>query len=178
MDREGDISSRRIAMSDMQQQAQQAGQHAAAPQVPRQTRGMEERSTGVTEPTGWSGWLVFAAAIMIMVGAFQVIAGLTALLKSGYYLVGEQELVVNVDYTAWGWVHIGLGALAVAAAFGLMAGQMWARIVGITMAVVSAVINLAFIPAYPLWSIIVIALDVVVIYAIAAHGDELTETAY
>jgi hypothetical protein len=63
----------------------------------------------------------------------------------------------------------------VAAGFGLLAGQMWARIVGIAMALVSSVVNLAFMAAYPLWSIAVITLDVLVIYAIAMHGKEMKD---
>ncbi len=156
----------------------------SAAQVPPQTRGQEEMTaaqappqhrseTAPPETTAWVGWVVFAATIMAMVGAFQAIAGLVALFDDGYYLVNKNGLVVNVDYTTWGWVHLGLGALAVAAAIGLLAGQMWARIVGIGMALVSAIVNLAFIAAYPLWSITVIALDVVVVYAIAMHGKEL-----
>jgi hypothetical protein len=125
------------------------------------------------EPTGWVGWVVFGAMMMIMVGAFQAIAGLTALFNSDYYIVTENNLLINVDYTAWGWTHLALGAIALAAAFGLLAGQMWARVVGIAMALVSAIVNLAFISAYPLWSIMVITLDVLVIYAIAAHGREM-----
>jgi hypothetical protein len=111
--------------------------------------------------------------MMIMVGTFQVIAGLTAIFNSGYYVVGEADLLIDVDFAAWGWAHIILGAVAVGAAFGLLAGQMWARIVGIAMALVSAVVNLAFIEAYPLWSLMVITLDVLVIYAIAMHGKEV-----
>lgn len=155
---------------------------ASSAQVPQQTRGIEERTEEYQprrraeapppEPTGWVGWIAFASMMMIMVGSFQVIIGLTALFNSGYFLVGENNLLVNVDFTAWGWTHIALGALAVGAAFGLLAGQMWARVVGITLAMLSAIVNLAFIGAYPLWSIMVITLDVLVIYAIAAHGEE------
>lgn len=151
-------------------------------EVPPQTRGIEEQSTTYQprrradvpepEPTGWVGWIAFGAMLMIMVGSFQVIMGITALFSSSYYLVGESELLVSVDYTAWGWTHIALGALAIAAAFGLLAGQMWARVVGIALAMLSALVNLAFIEAYPLWSVMVITLDVLVIYAIAAHGGE------
>jgi hypothetical protein len=111
--------------------------------------------------------------MMMVVGFFQIVVGLTAVFDSGYYLVGQDGLIVDVDYTAWGWVHVALGAVAIAAAAGLLAGQMWARVVGIAMALASSVVNLAFIPAYPLWSIMVIALDVLVIYAIAVHGREL-----
>jgi len=160
-----------------------------AAQVPSQTRGQEEMTAPQAppkrrgeapppEPTGWAGWVVFASMMMIMVGSFQAIIGLVALFDSGYYVVTANNLVVNVDYTGWGWTHLILGALAVAAGFGLIAGQMWARVVGIAMALVSAVVNLAFMAAYPWWSITVIALDILVIYAIAMHGRELKAGAY
>ena len=148
---------------------------------PEQTRGQEERSTG-RAPAGTevpppdiaprSGWIMFASMLMVLVGSFQVVIGLTALFHSDYYVVGPNGLVVNVDYTAWGWVHLLLGAVAVAAAFGLLAGQAWARVVGIGLAVLSAIVNVAFMQAYPWWSLTVVALDVLVIYAIAVHGEE------
>lgn len=153
-------------------------------EIPAQTRGQDEKGAPAEEstsrdrhgvapqPTRWVGWIVFAAVMMIMVGSFQVIEGLTALFNSGFYLVGEEDLLVSVDYTAWGWTHLLLGALALAAAFGLLAGQMWARVVGIAMAMVSSIVHLAFIDAYPVWSIIVITIDVLIIYAIAMHGEE------
>jgi hypothetical protein len=125
------------------------------------------------EPTAWVGMVTFAAVIMIVVGAFQAIMGATALFQSDYYAVPSEDLLVSVDFTVWGWGHIALGAVAIIAAFGLLRGQMWARVVGICMAVASAIANLAFMPAYPLWSTVVIALDVLVIYAIAVHGREV-----
>jgi hypothetical protein len=128
--------------------------------------------------SGWAGWLTFAAVMMGMVAVFQIVDGLTALFRSGTYVVGEDRLAVEVDYTAWGWIHLILGLVAGAAALALIAGQMWARVVGIVMAVVSAVTNLAFIPAYPVGSTLVIVLDVVVIYAIAVHGGELKDIGY
>lgn len=169
-------------MSETPQPHAQQQASATGAEVPQQTRGQERittqppsahRADAAPEPTAWAGWVVFASVMMMVVGAFQAVVGLTALFDSGYYVVGQSGLLVNVDYTAWGWVHVALGALAVAAGIGLLAGQMWARIIGIAMALVSAVVNLAFIAAYPLWSILVIALDVVVIYAIAMHGKEL-----
>ena len=123
--------------------------------------------------TGWTGWVVFAGLMLVMLGLFQAIEGLVAIFDQGYYLVGSEGLVVNVDYTAWGWVHLILGVLAIAAGFGLIAGNMAARVVGVILAVLSAILNLAFIAAYPVWSIIVIAIDVIVIYAIVVHGREL-----
>jgi hypothetical protein len=126
-----------------------------------------------TEVTGWVGWVAFAGIMLIMLGFFQAIEGLVALFNDGFYLVRPNGLVVNVDYTAWGWTHLILGAVAVAVGFGLMVGNMLARVAGIAIALISAILNLAFISAYPVWSTILIALDVIVIYAIVVHGREL-----
>jgi hypothetical protein len=126
-----------------------------------------------TEPTGWVGWVVFGGVTMIVLGAFQVIEGLVAVFQHGYYLVTASHLVVHVNYTTWGWVHFGIGVVLVITGFGVMTGAMWARVLGITFAVISAIVNLAFIAAYPVWGVIIIALDVVVIYALAVHGREV-----
>ena len=72
--------------------------------------------------TGWTGWVAFAGIIMIVMGAFHAIAGLVALFKDSYYVVRPSGLVVNVDYTAWGWVHLFLGLVALAAGFGVLSG--------------------------------------------------------
>jgi hypothetical protein len=125
------------------------------------------------EISGWVGWVVFAGLMLILLGSFQVIQGLVAIFDRGYYLVGPEGLVVNADYTAWGWLHIAIGVIALAAGLGLLAGNMVARVVGVIIAIVSAVVNLAFIAAYPVWSTILIAVDVIVIYAIVVHGREL-----
>jgi hypothetical protein len=125
------------------------------------------------EPTAWTGWVVFAAVMMVMVGTFQVIEGLVALFDDGFYAVSPDGLIVSVDYNVWGWIHLLVGLVLMAAGFGVMAGNVVARAVGVVIALISAVLNLAFIAAYPLWSTIVIAIDVVVIYALTAHGREV-----
>jgi hypothetical protein len=127
---------------------------------------------GAAPPTGWIGWVYFAGVMMIMLGAFQAIAGLVALFNDTYYLVAKSGLVVSADYTTWGWVHILLGVVALLAGFAVMAGRVWGRTIGIIMAVVSAIANMAFVPAYPVWAILIIAVDVIVIYALAVHGGE------
>jgi hypothetical protein len=124
-------------------------------------------------PTAWTGWIVFAAIMMVLLGAFQVIEGIVALFKDEYYVVTASDLLVTIDYTAWGWVHLILGIILLLAGFGLLTGNIVARIAGIALAVLSAIVNLAFISAYPLWGIIIITLDVIVIYAIAVHGSEV-----
>jgi hypothetical protein len=124
-------------------------------------------------PTAWAGWVVFGGVMLIMLGAFQVIEGLVALFDDGFYLVRSNGLVVDVDYNTWGWVHTIIGAIGILAGLGLLAGNMAARIVGVVIACLSALVNLAFISAYPVWSAIMITIDVIVIYAIIVHGREL-----
>ena len=129
-----------------------------------------------TERTsGWTGWVFFAAIMMIMIGIFQGISGLVAIFRKSYYLVHSSGLVIHVNYTAWGWFHLIMGVIILLAGFGLMTGALWARVVAIFLALLSAVANLLFMPAYPVWSIIIITLDVFVIYAVAVHGEELRE---
>jgi len=123
--------------------------------------------------SGWTGWVVFAGVMLILLGAFQAIEGLVAVFDRGFYLVGSEGLIVNVDYTVWGWVHLILGMVAVAAGIGLTKGNTAARMLGVVLAVISAILNLAFLAAYPIWSTIVIAVDIIVIYAIVVHGREL-----
>jgi hypothetical protein len=121
---------------------------------------------------------LFAVLMLVLGGGFQIINGLVALFRSGTYLVGSNGLAVNVDYTAWGWVHMGLGVLAIVAAVGLMRGQLWARILGVTLAVISAIVYMAFLPALPVLSLVVIAVDVLIVYAITVHGGELKDADY
>ena len=145
------------------------GTQQTGPAIPRQY------APAKPEPTGWVGWIVFAATLALIVGVFDVIEGIVALFKDSYYLVAANGLVVNVNYTTWGWVHIAIGAVLIATALGLFAGQTWARVVGVAIAVLSAIVNFAFIPAFPLWAISVIAIDVFIIYALTAHGAEMKE---
>jgi hypothetical protein len=113
--------------------------------------------------------------MLVVVGAFQAIDGLVALFKDEVYLVREDGLVVNVDYTAWGWVHLILGIVLVAAGAAIFAGRVWGRTIGVIAAIISAVLNFAYIASYPVWSTLIIALDVLIIYALIAHGGELKE---
>jgi len=131
--------------------------------------------TGGYEASGWTGWIAFAGVIMVMLGIFHAIQGLVAIFKDEYYLVGQSGLTVNVDYTAWGWVHLIAGIILAAAGMCLFAGMMWARVVGVILAMLSAVINVGFLAAYPLWSLMMIALDVTIIYSLIVHGSEMKQ---
>ena len=114
--------------------------------------------------------------MMVLLGTFQGIQGFVAIFDNGYYRVTESGLVVNVDYTVWGWTHLLLGVLVVLSGIGIMAGNLVARTVGVLLAGLSAIANLLFIEAYPIWSIIIITVDILVIYALTVHGRELKGT--
>jgi hypothetical protein len=129
---------------------------------------MEQPRSYGSDTDDWSGWISFAGIMMILLGGFQIIEGLVAIFRPAYYLIGDAGLVVSVSYTGWGWFHLLLGVLILAAGFGVMAGKTWARVVGIVLAVLSALANLVFIAAYPLWAIVVIAVDVAVIFALSS----------
>lgn len=125
-------------------------------------------------PTGAGvGWVLYAGIMLFIVGTFQGIAGLVALFNDNYYAVTKSGLVITVDYTAWGWVHLAIGVLAIAAGFGVMTARMWARVTAVVIAGLSAIVNLSFLNAAPLWCTIVIALDILVIYAVTAHGRDV-----
>jgi hypothetical protein len=129
-------------------------------------------------PTAWAGWIMFASVMLILVGTFQAIAGLVALFNDDYYVVRPSGLVVSLDYTAWGWVHLVLGIVIAAAGLGLAVGQMWARVVGILVAMLSAIANIAFLAASPVWSTIMITIDILVIWALTVHGSETKPDEY
>jgi hypothetical protein len=157
---------------------QQASPPGAAPQPPPQATqqpapGRRAERQPEAEPTGWVGWIAFAATMMIMLGIFHAFQGLIALFQDNYYLVGKSGLTIHMDFTAWGWTHLILGLVVVGAGVGLLSGQMWARIVGVGVALLSAVVNIAFLSAYPIWSTMMIAFDVLVIWALTVHGSEM-----
>jgi hypothetical protein len=129
-----------------------------------------------TDMTGWVGWISFAGVMMVLLGIFHVIQGLVAVFEDDYFLVGSSGLAVSVDFTAWGWVHIIGGIIVAGGGIALFTGQIWARIIGVVLAMVSAIVNISFLAAYPIWSVTMIAVDVLVIWALTVHGDELRKT--
>lgn len=127
-----------------------------------------------TQRTAWMGWLVYAAMMLILLGVFQAVSGLVAIFRHSYYLVTSSGLALPVDYGTWGFVHLALAAVLLGAGFAVIRGSLWGRVVGVVVAGLSAVANLAFFAAYPIWSSMIVALDVVVIYALTVHGSEVT----
>ena len=120
--------------------------------------------------SGWAvGGLTFAASIMLLVGTFQVLAGLAAIINDDFFVVAR-HYTFDLDVTAWGWIHLILGILLVIAGFALFAGRTWAIVAGVFLAILTAVDNFFFIPYYPWWSIVTIALSVWVIWALTRPG--------
>ncbi|MBG6092388.1 DUF7144 family membrane protein [Actinomadura viridis] len=136
----------------------------------------EQMSHGPTtyrEPANrWAtGFAYFAGCVMVVAGIFGVFAGIAAILKNDVF-VFRGDYVFKWDVTGWGWVHLGIGVLLVVAGLAVFTGQLWARVVGIVAAVISAVANFVFLPFFPLWAIVIIALDIVVIWALATYSPE------
>jgi hypothetical protein len=130
---------------------------------------MSQQDSG-SSLSGWAvGGITFAATMMFMIGAFQVIAGLVAIFDDGFYVV-TQNYTFDLDTTAWGWIHLLLGILLLLAGYGLVTGATWAAALAIVLAVLTAIENFFFIPYYPFWSLLVIALCVWVIWALTRAG--------
>jgi len=119
------------------------------------------------------GWIWFASAITVLVGLFNVVEGVVALFDRDYYVVGPSGLLV-FSLAGWGWLHLIVGFLVVVTGIALSTGSQWARVVTVALAGFNALAQLAFLSAYPFWGAIVIALDVLVIWAVIVHGDQST----
>jgi hypothetical protein len=123
--------------------------------------------------SGWVGWAYFAAFMMMFLGILQGISGLAGIFKNNFYVTTQNHLLV-FNYTAWGWINLVIGLLVFFAGLELLRnGAMWARVTAVLLAGLSLVANITFIEAYPLWSIIMGIIDVMVIYSLTVHGSEL-----
>jgi hypothetical protein len=131
----------------------------------------------VVRETTTSGWavslVVFAGVMMIMLGIFHALEGLTAILKDKFFVFTPNNYLISVDVTGWGWIHLIGGAVVAVAGFFVFSGAVWARTIGIILAVLSAIANFLFVPYYPFWSLLMIAVDIFVIWALAVHGREV-----
>lgn len=118
------------------------------------------------ELSGWAlGGVAFAGFMLILIGAFQAVIGFAAIFEDGFFVIGR-EYAYDIDVTAWGWAHLVLGVLLASTGTGLLLGQGWATLVAIVLALLSAIANFVFIPYYPFWAIVVIAVDIWVVWAL------------
>ncbi len=127
------------------------------------------------EVSGWAvGWTGFAGMMMILLGFFHGIAGLAAILENELYVL-TADYVLRFDVTAWGWIHLAFGVLVFVAGWALFAGAVWARTIGVILAAISILANFAWLPWYPLWSIVMIAVGSFVIWALTVHGRDMAD---
>lgn len=128
-----------------------------------------------TQKTGWVGWVYFAGILLILRGISEAFLGITALVNKHYLFVtgSNSNLVVSTaNINAWGWVELAVGLLVLAVGFSVLHGSTWARIVAVFMAGGAFLVNLAFLGVFPVWAILAMIVDALVIYALVVHGDE------
>ncbi len=127
-------------------------------------------STDTYKESSATGWVLFAAAVMFTMGAIDIIQGLAALLKSATYVIpgGEQALLVTTNFDTWGWSLIIWGIVLILAAGSLFAGRGWARWFAIFAVLINGIGQIAWFPAYPLWSLLAISLGIAVLWALTA----------
>ena len=134
-----------------------------------------DRSSSVAHGAGAAGWVVglshFAGIMMMIIGLFNAMEGVVALARNEVYVLTPRYLFA-FDLTTWGWIQIVLGILVLAAGIGVVTGRLWGRVVGITIAALTMLANFAFIPYYPIWSLLIIALNVFVIWALCAYNRD------
>lgn len=134
----------------------------------------EPTRTGETydEPTGWVGWIFFAAVLMILAGIMNAIHGFIALVNDEWVVWGNRG-DLYLDLTTWGWLHLIVGIVVFLAGIGLLSGNVLARAIAVILASIAIIANFLFIPAFPVWALTIITINVFVIYALTAHGREL-----
>lgn len=137
-----------------------------------QHRSRLEEPVPKPRPPGWVvGTMVFAAFTMAMTGLFHAAAGMVALFRNEIYVVGPRY-VFSFDVTVWGVIHLVIGVVLLAAAFNLRAARTWARVVGIVGAGVSMLAAFLFVPYYPAWSLLIVALDVLVVWGLCRYDQD------
>jgi hypothetical protein len=122
--------------------------------------------------SGWAGWIIFAAVMMILAGSLNAMHGLVAIFNDEWVVFGNRA-DLYLDLTTWGWIHLCVGVAVVLAGFGLLTGNILARAIAVLLAGASIIANFLYMPAYPVWALTIIAIDVFVIFAVTAHGRDL-----
>lgn len=126
-------------------------------------------TTRTRQVSPWAtGWTLFASVMMIMLGAFHALMGLVALIDDDFYVI-TPNYTYDLDVTAWGWIHLIGGIVVFLAGLAVISGALWARVVGIILALISAVANFIWLPYYPVWSIVAIAIAISVIWGLSRY---------
>ncbi len=124
-------------------------------------------------PSGWAvGLTALAGFLMLMLGSWWIIAGFVGIVNDDFFVV-TQEWIFEFSTTSWGWTHLILGIVVLLAGFGLFTGAVWARSVGVILAVISGLVAFAWLPWYPVWAILFVTLSVFTVWALTAHGRDI-----
>ena len=125
--------------------------------------------------SGWAvGWTLFAGVMMVLLGFWWMTAGLVAIVDDDFYVV-TQDYIFQFSTSTWGWTHLIVGGVVLVSGFGLFSGNVLARTVGVIIAALSGLIAFAWLPWYPVWAVLFIAISIAVIWSLTAHGRDITE---
>ena len=121
--------------------------------------------------SSWVGWVYFSGILMLVMSVFQAFLGFVALTNKSFYQVSQNSLNFY-NFSAWGWGHLILSVILLTAGFSVLSGRIWGRIVGVIAFSISLLVNLVFMPAYPIWLTAAVIVDAVILYALIVHGHE------
>ena len=140
---------------------------------------MATQDSAMASRDSWVGWIVFAGFVLVIVGAIDVLQGFVGIIKDEY-VVGTPKGVAIVDVTTWGWTTLIWGALLVLVGLAMLGGAGWARWLAINGVSLNSIGQMAFIAnypqAYPLWNLLIVALNILVLYALTAHWRGFKES--
>jgi hypothetical protein len=142
--------------------------------TPKSSGRHHDRAAPPAGSSAWAAWIRFAGIMLVVVGFFNLINGMTALFRNQVFVPVPAGVLV-FDLTTWGWVHVVIGVLQIVIGGGVIAGQRWGLALGVLVAAVNAVTQIVNLPYFPLWSLIIIAVDCLVMYGIVVHGGEVAE---
>lgn len=124
----------------------------------------------IDTPAAWVGWVYFAASLLILIGAMQIVQGLGAIFNPDFFVATSEEVFV-FNIATWGWLHLAIGIIAISSGIGTFTGAVWARILALIVTAFAMLSSIAFITVFPFWSIFVLLVGAVVIYALTVQGD-------
>jgi hypothetical protein len=125
-----------------------------------------------SEVTGWVGWLGFASFMLLFAGFFNIIEGVADRARQAVFIHSSGDVWV-LNYNKWGWINIAIGVLLIIAALSLVKGGVFGRVFSGLVVVVSMLAAATSIPIYPIWSVLILVVDALVLYSIVVHGHEL-----
>ncbi len=132
---------------------------------------LEKEICMAKQQTGWAGWVYFAATLMLINGVFELFRGIFALTNGDFFVASGNQIVL-FNTTSWGWIQVGMGLVVLTGAISLFSGHFWGRFVGAIATILATITTLVWLPAYPIWGVVALVLDLVVLWAIIAHGNE------